>query len=336
MADLTPSTPGSLSIDHLEHTLGVFFVGYMFSMVLYGFTFFQSYMYHSRYPNDLWVLKLVVALLCCFDTAVSVLLSQTLYHYMVELFPYTRGSELATDPFCAQLALAFIAVFVAQLFYAYSVWSTTKNALVSGVIAMFSTVGFVLGMIMSARLFQDPDFSHLAANPSKAIAAVSHSAIAISGLLSFGFLSLNPQPSVFKPLSSPFETFVSYTFSRGGAAFVMQFCLIFVFVGLPGTLYWIPFHVVATKLFVIGAITLLNSRTSSQAGSTRDDHWGSSQATRTIGGSSAGNGAMSGLEFNHKRPIVIEVAQSTQQDMDKIDYDVHTQSRFDAKTDYNR
>lgn len=43
MLELVPATPGSLSLDHLEHTLGVFFVGSIFAMVLYGFTVFRKY-----------------------------------------------------------------------------------------------------------------------------------------------------------------------------------------------------------------------------------------------------------------------------------------------------
>lgn len=43
MVELIPSTPGSVNLDDLEATLGVYFVGFMFAMVLYGFTFFRAY-----------------------------------------------------------------------------------------------------------------------------------------------------------------------------------------------------------------------------------------------------------------------------------------------------
>jgi hypothetical protein len=38
----TPATVGSLSLEELERTFGVLFVGYILAMVGYGFTFFRA------------------------------------------------------------------------------------------------------------------------------------------------------------------------------------------------------------------------------------------------------------------------------------------------------
>lgn len=39
---LIPTTPGSLRLDELNATFGVFFIGYIIAMTLYGFTFFRT------------------------------------------------------------------------------------------------------------------------------------------------------------------------------------------------------------------------------------------------------------------------------------------------------
>ncbi|KAF8158351.1 hypothetical protein B0H34DRAFT_451387 [Crassisporium funariophilum] len=56
-------TPVSLTVKELEETFGVLFVGYVLAMVAYGFTFFQTYVYYSRYPLDRWAIKTTVGCL---------------------------------------------------------------------------------------------------------------------------------------------------------------------------------------------------------------------------------------------------------------------------------
>jgi len=319
-SDLIPSTLGSLTIDHLEKTIGVYFIGYMFSMVLYGFTFFQAYMYYSRYPKDTWGTKTFVALIVGIDTAVSSLLSQTLYYYLVTLFPFTRGVELATTPYCAQLELSVISVFLAQLFYAWSIWTNSKNALTSGATALLATASFVLGTIMTVQLIQNPEFAHMEVNPNKAIAAISHGLAAASAILSFVSLSIGPVPKGFKPFKSVFDNLVGYSISYGGCAVIVQLAFTFVFVGAPSRHYWIPFHVVSTKLFVIGAITYLNTRESLEQRAQHKEDWSTGSGTRTFGNSGAigtgGSVPHGGMDYGNVKPIVISVDHSTEREGD--------------------
>ncbi|KAH9480453.1 hypothetical protein JR316_0007053 [Psilocybe cubensis] len=62
-----------LSTTELEGTFGVLFIGYILTMVAYGFTFFQTYTYYSRFPLDHRGLKAMV-LGCDLITASGVLL----------------------------------------------------------------------------------------------------------------------------------------------------------------------------------------------------------------------------------------------------------------------
>ncbi|KAG6860940.1 hypothetical protein C0995_005770 [Termitomyces sp. Mi166 len=175
----------------------------------------------------------------------------------------------------------------------------TKNAFVSGAIALLATAGLALGIAMSVELFKDKDFSDLAHSPNKAIAATSYGMVTLAGILTFASLTFSRLPAPYKLDLDLFDILVSYSVSRGGAAFIVHLALIFVFVGIPERIYWIPFYVTSTKLFVIGAITLLNSREDAQT-VTHDSQFNTSGATRTIGGSSIPNGATSGLEFKSK------------------------------------
>lgn len=79
MSDSTPLSSVALSLGELESTFGALFVGFVVSIILYGFTFFraykpvlqtrhelkslaESYIYFSRYSKDsLWI-KLTVSI----------------------------------------------------------------------------------------------------------------------------------------------------------------------------------------------------------------------------------------------------------------------------------
>ncbi|KAJ8589387.1 hypothetical protein M405DRAFT_862202 [Rhizopogon salebrosus TDB-379] len=60
------SSQGVPSPAELEN-LGVFFVGFIAATFLYGVTFFQSYIYYSRYPNDSRWIKVLVCPFCLSD-----------------------------------------------------------------------------------------------------------------------------------------------------------------------------------------------------------------------------------------------------------------------------
>lgn len=42
-SSLVPTTVGSLDLDRLERTFGVFLIGYVVQMIGYGFTFFRAF-----------------------------------------------------------------------------------------------------------------------------------------------------------------------------------------------------------------------------------------------------------------------------------------------------
>ncbi|KAL0960682.1 hypothetical protein HGRIS_005710 [Hohenbuehelia grisea] len=138
----SPSVPGAPDSQELERTFGVYFIGYVAAMVGYGFTFFQTYVYYSRYPKDHWGVKATVATICLVDTAASALMSQALYYYLVNLFPYITGLVEFTQTFNAEIGLAVFGNWVVQMFYAYRIWTLSKNVILGLVLAFIATAAF--------------------------------------------------------------------------------------------------------------------------------------------------------------------------------------------------
>ncbi|KIK07953.1 hypothetical protein K443DRAFT_672835 [Laccaria amethystina LaAM-08-1] len=259
--------PGAvvLTLKELESSLGVFFVGYVVATIAYGFTFFQSYDYFSRYPFDHWTIKYTVASLFILDTAITVLISHALYHYLVLLYPFTLGLINATHTYCAAIGLSIVAVFIVQIFYSAYIWTVSKNAFLSGALAFVSTAAFALGLAFTAKISHNHKFTSLAVHGVKGVIASGQALSAVAGLVTFGalcFYSKSTQDVAIHPLdiAALYEDFITYFLARGCAATIVQFGLFFSFLTMPTKAVWMPFFLVASKLFINSLLTLLNSR----------------------------------------------------------------------------
>jgi hypothetical protein len=230
---------------------------------MYGFTFFQTYVYFSRYPKDHWSVKSTVAALCLIDTATSALVSQALYFYLITLFPFAIGLVDATSTFCAEISLATLAIFIVQVYYATRIRSLSNSKFLFGAIIMTSSAAFVLGLVMAAQMFQHRAFARLAIPHIQAVAASSQALTFISGFLTMGSLFFYLQPSrrpSMKPLDTWFDKCVAYTVTRGSIATVVQLAYLLVFTSMPDKFVWMPFHLAASKLYINSLLTMLNLR----------------------------------------------------------------------------
>ncbi|KAJ3503576.1 hypothetical protein NLJ89_g8369 [Agrocybe chaxingu] len=250
--------PVMLSVGELQESYGVLFVGYVIAMVAYGFTFFQTYVYFSRYPTDHWLIKATVAFVCLLDTANSALISHTLYHYLVILFPLTTGLVNATLTYCAEIGFSLFSLCNFIILIAFGK-ATSKDGIVAVTIAVLSTTGFLL----TIKLITDRAFASLANPQTRAIVTTSQGMIFFAGTVTFGALCFYLRPSqnpAVKPPKGLYEALVTYIVARGFLATVVQLGFVLTFAAMPSTPVWMPFHLVASKLYVNSLLTMLNSR----------------------------------------------------------------------------
>ncbi|KAJ6562160.1 hypothetical protein B0H19DRAFT_1375337 [Mycena capillaripes] len=85
---------GVLSLGEIQQTFGVLFDGFVLSMIGYGFTFFQTYMYFGEYPSDHWMQKSFVAILFSLDTASAALVSRNIWVAGIAIFLAVAGFAL--------------------------------------------------------------------------------------------------------------------------------------------------------------------------------------------------------------------------------------------------
>ncbi|KAI0641751.1 hypothetical protein C8Q79DRAFT_291347 [Trametes meyenii] len=85
--------PPPLHPPKMDSTLGAAFLGHSASMLLYGVTSMQTYIYYRRSQNDGRVLKLSVLVLWFLDSLHAALITAALYWYCVTHFTDVRAIE---------------------------------------------------------------------------------------------------------------------------------------------------------------------------------------------------------------------------------------------------
>ncbi|KAJ7671752.1 hypothetical protein B0H17DRAFT_1335458 [Mycena rosella] len=247
----------------LQQTFGVLFDGFSLSMMGYGFTFFQTYVYFSKYPADHWGLKSFVTAIFALDTASSALLSKALYFYMVSSLPYLGGLTQIHVDLTTHVLLSTITVFGAYLFFSARIWKLSSKIWVTGITFFSSLAAFSLGIALAVMMFNDPAFSKFGSLPFKL--ALSF-ACTFTGLASLSiFIGLNQysrKSAHLRSVVSPewFDSVSVSLLARGLLAVLIQLGCLVTFLALPHKIYWTPLYFVGAKVIINGPLYMLNSR----------------------------------------------------------------------------
>jgi len=312
------------SIHEMDSTFGVLFIGYIVAMVMYGLTFFQTYVYFSRYTKDHLSIKILVAGVCATDTATTILISQALYYYLVTLFPFPTQLTVATNTFCAENGLGVFAIFVVQLFYACRVWqASNKSYPLASLISVTSMIAFAFGITMTVHMFGNRVFTNLAQPHMKAAAATSQGIAFLADVLivvSFSYYMNSKRNPDLRALNGWFDKVVTWGISRGVLFTVVQLAYFVVFITMPSKTYWMPFHHVISKLYINCLLTHLNSREIyCGKGISEEQTLSTVQRSKggigiSSGGTNSGAGRAGAVRFNidSKPPLNIEVSQTVE------------------------
>ncbi|KZT19517.1 hypothetical protein NEOLEDRAFT_1172997 [Neolentinus lepideus HHB14362 ss-1] len=322
----TTTIPPPLTTEDLDQTFGVLFIGFVVSTVLYGLTFFQTYIYFSRYPKDnIWT-KCTVGLLSLLDTATSALMSQALYYYLITMFASPFGLLDATSTFCAENGLAILVGFLVQIFFAVRVWTVSnKNWALAGVISFFALAAFVFGITMTVQIFKQKRLSQLATPHMKIVAAMSQGLATLVDFLITGSLLwfMSPKRNDMMKGKSPkgwFDKLVTYVINRGTSVGIIQFAYLLTFVIIPAKQIWMPFHLVVSKVYVNTLLAMLNSREITSGRGAYEEESVSTTTTQpklSFMGGASGTGLSRSVRFN-----VMDTMQSQGEhniELDKLD-----------------
>ncbi|KAL1950193.1 hypothetical protein VTO73DRAFT_5316 [Trametes versicolor] len=258
----TSATEAIATTHELTETFGVLLIGFIFTVTLYGLTFFQTYIYYTRFPHDARGIKYTVGLLWALDTALTTLISHTIYCYLITDFMLAFPLLTTTKTFISEEALSVFLALVVQCFYAFRIWTVSgKRSMVPAVIATLALAAF--GQIRRCFTKWSPRASRQVTTkcePSQCDGSTNmffQLTKAICWGLSVGANILiatsmlwHLRPSANPGMATPdgwYEQIVVYGVNRGTSFAIVQAVSLITIVTMPNQQVWILFHWVGSK-----------------------------------------------------------------------------------------
>ncbi|KAI0714017.1 hypothetical protein C8T65DRAFT_645237, partial [Cerioporus squamosus] len=252
------------SPDDLSKTFGVLLIGFIFCVVLYGLTFFQTYIYYTRFPSDHFGTKWTVGLLWAVDTAATTLISHTIYRYLITSFMLPYSQLVTTKTFLAAQGLDVLLALIVQSYYAYRVYSVTdKRLAIPAVISAIATAGCALSIAGIVRSAQETLFVDLITSRVRLLRGVGAALALASDLVIVAAMFYHMQPARSPGMARAtglYEKVVVFGFNRGTAYSAGQLLSLIVFLTTGRRPAWVLVGWVACKFYVNSLLAMLNFR----------------------------------------------------------------------------
>jgi len=252
------------SFINLDSTFGAAYIGAMVTLMLYGLTSLQSYLYFFYYPKDDRTIKFTVALVWLLDTLHVALVCYTMYYYLVT--NYANPLALLHGIWSLDLSVlinTFVACIV-QAFFTQRVYQLTPQPWkypVTFIVAATVVVHFALGIDTVVKFFQIGEFSRLSevtydvALPFAIFSVLSDIAVAAALCI-----LLQNSRTEYHSTNSILYRLIIFAINRCILTSVVAIAELIVFVRHPQSLWFLAMDFVIGKLYANSLLATLNTR----------------------------------------------------------------------------
>ncbi|KAJ3885237.1 hypothetical protein GG344DRAFT_70710 [Lentinula edodes] len=227
---------------NVSGTLDGFFYGYAVSTVLFGITVVQGWIYLNS-NQDRWPFRLLVAAMVLGDFATTCLDTQSIHYYVISNFGDSNVITTITTPMAIEYLLTLIIVFCVQMFFAF-------------------TVRRLAGLSAAGQLVEDNTLLGLSAENSQFEVGWECGLSALSDIITTVALcwSLNHIHTGIKRTDGLLQKLFQYSVTRGLLVSIDQTLFLILFLTKTQKLWWLPFHLCSSKIYVNTMVAMLNSR----------------------------------------------------------------------------
>ncbi|KAJ7265391.1 hypothetical protein B0H12DRAFT_1100575 [Mycena haematopus] len=303
----------------LASTLGVWLVTQLLQAILYGMGLLQVYLYFFWYPTDRWFTKAAVILITAFETAQTCLFFAASYDFFINGFGQFGPTAILPWGAKAQLLFITLSTFVAQEYFAHTLFLIHKRKIVYPLfVALLGVASFGAGIAQTTILFTVKTLTDLG-KTSTSLTTQAATALACDFFITAGLCwKLNTSRTGIQSTNKLINFLIMTAVNRG--VFTMVFALLNIVLWLtkPDTFYFLMMNIMAGKFYMNSMLAMLNTR----------DHAHSIGAVATALSSS--NFAMNSSTLNEPRvrmePIGVNVSVAKDILRDGVDdtkYGVH-------------
>ncbi|KIM35392.1 hypothetical protein M413DRAFT_349033 [Hebeloma cylindrosporum] len=259
---MAPTPLLSLTDQTMDNTLGAIVLGMAGSSMLFGITTLQTYWYFHCYPNDSALYKCSVALLWILDALHLTLVVHAVYTYSVAGFGNSAGLQDILWSIKLQASINVVIVLIVHSLYATRVWllGGYHRGVLGYVVASVVAGGFVIGIVFSCFCWKVHTYADL-----ESIAWLINAALGTSTTIDFVIATamcyyLRKSKGSITRLNSRISTIMQYTLSSGIFTSACSLAAMFSYILLPNTFAFLALEFLATKLYVVSFIAMLNAR----------------------------------------------------------------------------
>ncbi|KAK7042654.1 hypothetical protein R3P38DRAFT_322697 [Favolaschia claudopus] len=243
--------------------IGAYQIGVLISFMLLGVTVTQAYVYYSRFPDDSWKLKSLVAFVCICEFAQAVCISHALYKFTVVDY---RNTDLITGRLPKSLDTAvFFAGLIeecVQGFFAYRILRISKRLLIPVAILIFASVRLILSCVVfgiTLRLGSlHSYYEHWSWLSLFLWSAGAGNDIFTTVVLLY--LLCNHRAVGQKRTVALVDKLIIWSIETGLLTSATQILLLILFITKKATMIWLAVFVVSSRLYANSLLASLNSR----------------------------------------------------------------------------
>lgn len=243
---------------NLSSSYGVLLIGVLFATFFQGVLTVQVYQYYQDFPEDPRATRILVAILWTLDFIHLVLISYTIYYYLVTSWGNTGGIMHLVLPFCFHLfPIAFTTLF-SQLFFLYRIWVfSQRNAWIVGPIFICSLGYFSLifaSGVMSTTVAGFPQ----GLMPMVIIGVTTD--LSIAALLCYYLRRRSEATRGMRLTSTLVSQVIRYTVATGAITSLLILMCLFSFIAAPTSFIYIAFNFSSGRTYANAVLVNLNAR----------------------------------------------------------------------------
>ncbi|KAF5360556.1 hypothetical protein D9756_005052 [Leucocoprinus leucothites] len=242
----------------ISSSYGVLLIGVLFATFFQGVLTVQAYQYYEDFPEDPRTTKIFVAVLWALDFIHLVLVSYTIYYYLVVNWGDEQDTWLLILPFRLHLfPIAFLSFF-SQMFFLYRIWVLSeRNVLLVGPVFICTLGSFGIVCAMATTFAINVNF------PQGLILVISVGAttdVLIAALLCYYVRKRSEGTRGMRVTSTLVTLIIRYTIATSALTSLLNLACLFAYLIDPGAYIIMALNLSSGRTYANAVLTNLNAR----------------------------------------------------------------------------
>ncbi|KAN0127610.1 hypothetical protein V8E53_014588 [Lactarius tabidus] len=252
--------PGHALVD-IQNTFGCTFIGLVISILFFGITVCQTWIYFWRYAKrDPKLLKLFILAILLLDTFHTILSIYSVYWYLILNFGNAENLGYNMWAMNLQVDITGLVDYLVQLYYARRVYIVSKSIIIPAIVALLGANCFALGFAFTTRAAILKTWSRYTSLIPIICIGLGTGVLA-DALIAFSMCwFLYHKRTGFSRTDSMIMTLMSYSINSGLVTCILTTAVLITFSIKPASMIWQIFFWPMAKVYANSLLAMLNSR----------------------------------------------------------------------------